>query len=108
MGNIIIIESPFAGGVAANVEYARECMHHSLLLGEAPYASHLLYTQPGVLDDDVQEERTLGIEAGFAFKHIPDSLTVFYIDLGWSNGMLLAREYCKRNNLPFISRLIRG
>jgi hypothetical protein len=47
----VIIESPFAGDVKKNIEYARKCMRDSLLRGEAPLASHLLYTQDGILDD---------------------------------------------------------
>ena len=41
--------------------YARACVADCLRRGEAPIASHLLYTQPGVLDDDVPEERAQGI-----------------------------------------------
>ncbi len=46
---LVILESPYAGHVDANVAYARMAMHDSLLRGEAPIASHLLYTQPDVL-----------------------------------------------------------
>lgn len=60
----VIIESPYAGDVELNAQYARECLRDSLTRGEAPIASHLLYTQPGVLDDAVPRERALGIEAG--------------------------------------------
>ena len=45
----VIIESPYAGFVKRNEDYARECLRDSLMRGEAPIASHLLYTQPGVL-----------------------------------------------------------
>lgn len=102
---LIIIESPFAPSekhtVDEHIDYARLCMHDSLLRGEAPYASHLLYTQESVLDDTVPEERKLGIEAGFAWKHVEGVLTVFYTDLGYSNGMKQAIEYCRVNNLPY-------
>jgi hypothetical protein len=33
------------------------CLHDCLEPGEAPFASHLLYTQPGVLCDGVANER---------------------------------------------------
>lgn len=98
---ITILESPYAGNVKANVTYAQQCMHDMLLRGESPYASHLLYTHPNVLDDNEPEERKLGIESGFAFKHIPGAKTIFYVDLGWSNGMNMALDYCKKNNLEF-------
>jgi hypothetical protein len=55
----------------------------SLLRGEAPIASHLLYTQPGVLNDQVADERRLGIEAGLAWLRAAKA-TVVYQDLGIS------------------------
>ena len=38
---LVILESPYAGDVEANVEYARACVRDSLSRGEAPIASHL-------------------------------------------------------------------
>jgi hypothetical protein len=38
-----------------------------IIAGEAPIASHLLYTQPGVLRDEIPEERRHGIDAGLAW-----------------------------------------
>src|SRR5215475_13435184 len=83
----VILESPYSGDVEANLAYARECIRDSLLRGEAPIASHLLYTQPGILDDNVPEERMLGIRAGHAWiDHAADAVVV-YIDRGVSKGM---------------------
>jgi len=82
----VILESPFAGDVEANLAYARACLADCLRRGEAPLASHLLYTQPGVLDDDDPAERALGIEAGLAWGAFADA-TVVYQDLGISRGM---------------------
>ena len=96
---LVIIESPFKPTVdpskdrmcyerelAEHVAYARASMHDCLLRGEAPYASHLLYTQEGVLCDDIPEEREMGIEAGLAWGRCAD-LTAVYIDFGISKGM---------------------
>ncbi|MBN2747169.1 MAG: hypothetical protein JXR34_10630 [Bacteroidales bacterium] len=82
----VIIESPYAGDITKNIAYARKCVLDSLKRGEAPIASHLLYTQPDILNDDIPEERKLGIAAGLAWKDVAD-LHVFYTDLGWSDGM---------------------
>jgi hypothetical protein len=82
----VILESPFAGDVDANVEYARKCMRDCLMRGEAPIASHLLYTQDGVLDDNIPEERALGIDAGLIWGSQADK-TVVYTDRGISRGM---------------------
>lgn len=84
---LVIVESPYAGDVDTNVTYARAALADSLQRGEAPIASHLLYTQPGVLRDDVPGERTLGITAGLAWGRVADA-TVVYTDLGFSSGMV--------------------
>lgn len=85
----VIVESPYAGDVERNVKYARAAMRDCLHQGEAPYASHLLYTQEGVLDDDVAAERRLGIAAGLAWGDVAD-LVVVYEDFGVTKGMRYA------------------
>ena len=88
---LVILESPYGDDdpkvVAENVRYARACMHDCLVVhGEQPYASHLLYTQPGVLNDRQSEDRKLGIAAGLAWGAHADA-TVVYTDRGVSDGM---------------------
>lgn len=83
---LVILESPYAGNVLTNIQYARKCVRDSLLRGEAPIASHLLYTQDGILNDDIPEERQLGIDAGLAWKSVAEA-TVVYADLGITSGM---------------------
>src|SRR3546814_6008941 len=82
----VIIESPYAGNVEENTRYARACLQDCLRRGEAPFASHLLYTQPGILDDRVPDERELGIEAGLRWGELAEA-TVVYTDRGISSGM---------------------
>jgi hypothetical protein len=82
----VILESPFAGDIERNVAYARACVRDSLSRGEAPIASHLLYTQPGVLRDEVPDERQWGIDAGLAWSAQAEA-TVVYTDHGISSGM---------------------
>lgn len=101
----VILESPFAGEVERNIEYARKCVRHSLSLGEAPIASHLLYTQENILNDDIEEERMWGINAGLVWKEVAD-LQVFYIDYDYSKGMLYAKEYAVKNNIQIEERKI--
>lgn len=83
---LTVIESPYAGDVEANIEYAKRCVHDCLRRGEAPYASHLFFTQPGMLDDTVPEQRSLGIEAGLAWGRAANVVAV-YVDRGISAGM---------------------
>ena len=79
------------------------CVKDSLLRGEAPIASHLLYTQPGILNDNVKQERQLGIDAGLAWKEVADK-HVFYIDFGYSAGMTYAKKCAINNNIEVKER----
>lgn len=83
----VTIESPYAGDVEANVAYAKRCVHDCLRRGESPYASHLFFTQPGLLDDLEPEQRRLGIDAGLAWQRSAGVVAV-YVDRGISGGML--------------------
>lgn len=105
MSRLVIVESPYAGDIEANVAYARAAMRDSLQRGEHPVASHLLYTQPGILDDSIPEERQRGIDAGLAWRKVADK-AVFYVDRGWSSGMLAAEAVYKAENFPFEVRTI--
>lgn len=95
----VILESPYAGEIEANIEYARSCVRDSLSRGEAPIASHLLYTQPGVLDDGIPDERQWGIDAGLAWLSAADAMVV-YTDRGISSGMAAAIATAERNHCP--------
>lgn len=96
---LVILESPFAGNVEENIIYARQALRDCLLRGEAPIASHLLYTQDGVLNDDIPEERQLGIDAGLAWGKVADK-TVVYIDKGISSGMEYGIQRAKNEGRP--------
>lgn len=96
---LVIIESPYSGDVASNLAYARRCVIDSLRRNEAPIASHLLYTQPGILNDDIEAERSLGIRAGLAWARVAD-IQAFYTDQGWSAGMRAAFLHARRRAGP--------
>ena len=83
----VIVESPYAGDVERNLCYLRACLADCLARDEAPFASHAIYTQPGVLDDSIPEQRAIGIRAGSAWRTLADA-TVVYTDLGMSRGMV--------------------
>lgn len=102
------IESPYAGAslgkgsagvreVLRNIRYTRACMRDSLLRGEIPFASHLIYTQSGILDDNVPEERHMGIMAGKELIERLNATTAVYTDLGISKGMELGIKIAKEN-----------
>jgi hypothetical protein len=90
-----------------NLDYARAAMKDCLLRGEAPYASHLLYTQPGVLDDTIPEEREHGIQAGFAWRQVA-AKTVVYTDLGISRGMEYGMLDASKRGSPIEMRSLPG
>ena len=102
---LVILESPYAGDIEKNVEYARACIRDSLLRGEAPIASHLLYTQPGILKDDVPSDRELGINAGLAWRKVAEA-SVVYTDLGISKGMEYGIAAAKEAGVPVEYRTI--
>jgi hypothetical protein len=103
----VILESPYAGDIIRNVKYARMAVRDSLSRGEAPIASHLLYTQMGILDDETQEERQWGIDAGLAWRGVAEK-HVFYIDYGYSNGMQAALESSVNRGIPVEERKLFG
>lgn len=95
----VIIESPYKGDVDKNLDYLRACMRDCIERGEAPYASHALYTQPGVLDDTNPAERERGMLAGFAWMAQADVVAV-YKDHGISSGMLRGINSAKDLDIP--------
>lgn len=96
---IVILESPFAGNIKRNIEYARRCVKDCLLRGEAPMASHLLYTQPGILDDNIPKERELGINAGLEWRKVAEA-SVVYTDYGISKGMEYGIKAAEEAGIP--------
>lgn len=103
----VILESPFGADPAKFIPYGRACLAHSLSLGEFPLAGHLLYTQPGVLNDARPAEREQGIEAGFAWYEAAEAVVV-YRDFGISNGMQRGILYAESLGLPIHYRSLRG
>jgi hypothetical protein len=106
---LVIVESPYgapdAETIDRNVRYARAAVADCLRRGEAPYASHLFFTQPGILRDEVPEERQLGIDAGLAWGLMAD-VTVVYADLGVSRGMRYGIEHATRAGRPIEVRAL--
>lgn len=86
----VVIESPYKASDAYTLEqhkrYLEFAMQDALRNGEAPFASHMLYTD--VLDDDNAVERLQGIHAGLVWGEGCDYVAV-YRDMGVSSGMQL-------------------
>ncbi len=105
-----IIESPYAAAnghtVAEHEAYARRCVADSLARGEAPLASHMLYTQPGIYDDGDSVERKRGMEAGYAWTMMADLVAV-YGDFGVTRGMVAGIDRAIKHGILIVSRHIR-
>jgi hypothetical protein len=107
MGNCrrVVLESPYSGDTETNIAYARRALLDSLSHGEAPIASHLLYTQ--VWDDADPQQRAAGMRAGWAWirRDVIDAL-VAYTDLGISKGMSAGIEVAEAYGVPVEFRKI--
>jgi hypothetical protein len=94
------IESPYSAdtpeGIIKNIRYARACVFDCLSKNEIPYASHLFFTQPGILDDNSPTERMRGIIAGKAVIKKLEAVTVVYTDQGISRGMQIGIEMAEK------------
>lgn len=101
----VMIESPYAGDVEINEDYARRCLLDSLRRGEAPMAGHLLYTQ--VLNDGNESERALGIAAHIAWLRHSNRIAV-YEDLGVTSGMWKGIDVANAINIPIERRRLPG
>lgn len=93
----VIIESPYSGDVVRNKRYLQAAIRDCLRRGETPYASHQMLTD--ALDDNIPEQRELGISAGFAMRDLlvsQGATVAFYIDHGMSSGMLRSNKTLPR------------
>lgn len=99
----VVIESPYAGNVERNTLYAKRALLDSLERGEAPFASHLLYTQ--VLDDTIVRDRARGIDSQMAWIRKCDKVVV-YMDYGVSPGMRAAISFARLISRPIEERFI--
>lgn len=81
--------------------------------GNAAYASHLLNTQFVLngshyyVGDDVADKFSVGREAVISITHairMKSDKIVFYVDFGYSRGMLAAKNVALENGIPIEER----
>lgn len=115
---VISVESPYNNKdnkiLKRNINYAimavkdATCNH-----GNAAYASHLLNTQyvengeHYYISDDVYDKFDCGREQVINITHalrLKADKIVFYIDFGYSNGMLAAKEIAEKHGIPIEER----
>lgn len=102
---LTIIESPLKGDYERNKQYARRCVRDSLFRGNAPIAFHLLYDQPGILDDKQPKERLIGMWSGIEWYRRAELCEV-YTDYGISPGMREGIKTAERNHVKVDYRSI--
>ncbi len=106
---LVVIESPFRDADLKehmlNLKYAQHCVKDSINRDELPFASHLLYTQQNILNDDVGVERSLGIFLNIEMLQRADFVAV-YTDRGISDGMLEAISFCNKNKIKCVYRIL--
>ena len=107
----VLIESPYAAPTfeqtQEHVRYTRLAIRDALYKGEAPLASHVLYTQQNVTDDTIEAERNLGIDAGIAWYAKSQGCRV-YTDCGLSNGVKYGIKRAKKDNIQIEFRTVTG
>lgn len=86
---IVLIESPYAGDIQRNSEYARRAMLYVIEQGRTPIVPHLLY--PQVLDDSDPMQRERALEMCAELRESVNQVW-FFTDYGWSDGMLRAEH----------------
>ena len=116
--NLVVIESPFAPPkddprpeitLQRNVAYCRASMRMAFMEGFAPYASHGLYTLPGVLIDTIPDERRLGMKGGFSWGRVSEcKMRWMMMDFGKSSGMVAGEKEAQKCGQEVVERTLPG
>ncbi len=105
----VIVESPYRGidyaELEENIAYTVAAKRDCLLQNEAPFLSHVHYTD--ALDDKIPSERDLGIKAGLAWGERADA-SVVYIDRGISDGMKCGIRHAREHRREVEYRSLYG
>lgn len=98
----VYLESPYANNgtaddvtIARNIRYLRACIRDCLLRGDSPIATHAVFTQPGILHDEIPAERRYGIDAGEPWRKVCE-VTVIYTDLTPGVGVVEGEERSRK------------
>lgn len=86
-----------------NRRYARACMRDCVEYKQAGYASHLLFDQPGILDDTIPDQRATGIELGLAWA-ARAKIRAIYADVGCTVGMMLGKTQAEEIGQTIVRR----
>ncbi len=92
----VFICSPYRGDIEHNIEVARYAGHIAAVTGYVPVIPHLLY--PQFLDDNIPDERILGIKLGGELLKASDMM--WLIGTKITKGMKYELEIAKKMRIP--------
>ena len=90
----VYICAPLGGNVEENIEKAKEYAKYALMCGAVPVVPHFYAL---CLNDNIPEERILGMEAGMSLLWFCDELWVFGDVI--SDGMKREIHFCNSLNI---------
>lgn len=93
----IYICSPYKGNVEENVKNAQQYSRCVTFIGLLPITPHIYSTQ--FLDDNIPEERQMGLNIGIELLSDCQEMWVFGLDKP-SAGMQGEIEFAKKHNIP--------
>jgi len=96
--NKVVVESRLNGDTTTNLRFVLWCCRALLVReGKHAIASHMIC--PWFMDDSNSNERDQGIAWEWVWEpYVPH---MFFCDLGWSRGMLAARDKCMKEQIPY-------
>jgi hypothetical protein len=93
---IVFICSPYKGDIPVNTARAKRYGRYAVTKRQVPIIPHLMY--PRFLNEDMHEERQLGLDMGLILLSKCQELWVFGSRI--TKGMELEIEEAKRRNMP--------
>ncbi|MGL4792077.1 MAG: DUF4406 domain-containing protein [Anaerotignaceae bacterium] len=93
---IIYVASPYAGDIEKNIEFAKRGCVFVKEQGHTFFCPHLLY--PTILNENIPQERQLGLDMGIAMLKCCDELWCFGERI--SQGMANEIEQAQSLNIP--------
>lgn len=90
----VYICSPLGGNVTANIENAKRYARYALECGMAPFIPHFYAL---ILNDDDEEERSLGMLAGLSMLWVCDAVWAFGDEI--TEGMKTEIRFAEKLNI---------